>query len=62
VNPDHKTTVSKENILYKCGWSVFEGTTFDSQIEKTYVNGHPVFDKGTINDAVKGLRLTFDRK
>jgi dihydroorotase len=62
VNPDHKTTVQKENILYKCGWSVFEGTTFDSQIEKTYVNGHPVFDKGTINDAVKGLRLTFDRK
>ena len=62
VNPDHKFTVSKENILYKCGWSVFEGITFDAQVEKTFVNGHLVFDKGSINDIVKGLRITFDRK
>ena len=61
VNPDHKYTVSKENILYKCGWSVFEGTTFDASIEKTFVNGHLAFDKEKINDSVKGLRLTFDR-
>ena len=62
VNPDYKFTVSKENILYKCGWSVFEGTTFDASVEKTFVNGHLAFDNGTINDSVKGLRLTFDRK
>lgn len=62
VNPDHKFTVSKENILYKCGWSVFEGTTFDAQVEKTFVNGHLVFDNGLINDTVKGLRITFDRE
>jgi len=61
VNPNHKYTVDKGNILYKCGWSVFEGETFDAQVEKTFVNGHLVFDKGTINDKVKGLRLTFDR-
>jgi dihydroorotase len=61
VNPDHKFTVSKENILYKCGWSVYEGTTFDARVEKTYVNGHLAFDNGIINDSVKGLRLTFDR-
>ena len=62
VNPHHKYTVGKGNILYKCGWSVFEGTTFDARVEKTFVNGNLVFDKGTINDKVKGLRLTFDRK
>ena len=62
VNPDHKFTVSKENILYKCGWSVFESTAFDARIEKTFVNGHLVFENGTINDEVKGLRITFDRK
>ena len=61
VNPDHKCTVDKGNILYKCGWSVFEGTTFDARVEKTFVNGHLAFDKGKINDQVKGLRLTFDR-
>jgi dihydroorotase len=62
VNPEHKNTVSKNNILYKCGWSVFEGTTFDAMVEKTFVNGHRVFDGGIINDKIKGLRLTFDRK
>jgi len=62
VNPHRKYTVGKGNILYKCGWSVFEGTTFDTRIEKTFVNGNLVFDKGKINDKVKGLRLTFDRK
>jgi len=61
VNPDHKFTVSEENILYKCGWSVFEGTTFDSSVEKTFVNGNLVFDKGIIHDKIKGLRIIFDR-
>lgn len=54
-------TVTKENIFYKCGWSVFEGTTFNSKIVKTYVNGHLVFDNGTINESTKGLRITFKR-
>ena len=62
VNPDHKFTVNEENIRYKCGWSVFEGTTFDAQVEKTFVNGHLVFDNGSINDTVKGLRITFERE
>jgi len=62
VNPHRKYTVGNGNILYKCGWSVFEGTTFDARVEKTFVNGNLVFDKGKINDKVKGLRLTFDRK
>jgi dihydroorotase len=62
VDPHHTFTVEKSNILYKCGWSVFEGTTFDARVEKTFVNGHLIFDKGAINDTFKGLRLTFDRK
>jgi dihydroorotase len=62
VNTENPFTVEKENILYKCNWSVFEGTTFDAQVEKTYVNGHLVFDKGKIDDTKKGLRITFDRK
>ena len=62
VNAESPFTVGEENILYKCNWSVFEGTTFDAQVEKTYVNGHLVFDKGKIDDTKKGLRITFDRK
>jgi len=62
VNPDKKVTVQEDNILYKCGWSVFEGTTFNTEVEKTFVNGHLAFDKGKINDSVKGLRITFERK
>lgn len=61
VNPDAKNTVTKENILYKCGWSVFEGTTFDARVEKTFVNGHLAYADGVINDTIKGLRITFDR-
>ena len=62
VDPEKSFTVQKDNILYKCGWSVFEGTTFDSQVQKTFVNGHLAFDNGIINDTQKGLRITFDRK
>ena len=62
VNPDHEFKVKKENILYKCGWSVFEGSTFDARVEKTFVNGHLAFDSGLINELTKGLRITFNRK
>lgn len=61
VNPNRTYTVQKDNILYKCGWSVFEGTAFDARVEKTFVNGHLAFDNGTIDDSEKGLRITFDR-
>lgn len=54
-------TVEKENILAKCGWSPFEGTTFHSKIVNTFVNGNIVYDNGTINENLKGKRLTFDR-
>lgn len=52
--------VSKENILYKCGWSPLEGTTFDYKVAYTFVNGHLVYDKGTILPQEKGKRVLFD--
>ncbi len=61
INPDKPWTVSKENILYKCGWSPFEGSTFKSMVVKTIVNGTIVYDNGVINEAYRGQRLLFDR-
>lgn len=61
VNPKLKNRVSKANILYKCGWSPFEGTTFSHSIEKTFVNGHLVYENNKVNDSIKGKRLKFDR-
>jgi dihydroorotase len=61
VDPSSAWTVSKENILYKCGWSPFEGTTFRSKVVKTFVNGTIVYDNGVINDDYRGQRLLFDR-
>ena len=54
-------TVSKENILYKCGWSPFEGTTFHSEVTHTFVNGHLIYNNGVFNDHKKGKRLLFER-
>lgn len=54
-------TVAKENILYKCGWSPFEGTTFHAKVKKTFVNGNLVYNEGEFDESAKGMRLTFDR-
>jgi dihydroorotase len=59
VNLNSPWTVSKENILYKCGWSPFEGTTFHSKIEKTFVNGNLVYDNGKFDESEKGMRMRF---
>ena len=61
VDLNKKTTVTKENILYKCGWSPFEGTTFDASIDKTFVNGNLVYNQGEIIEGNMGKRLTFKR-
>jgi len=55
------TTVTKDNILYKCGWSPLEGFTFPARIVNTFVNGHKVYGNGTFDESNKGLRLKFDR-
>lgn len=61
VNSSVSQTVSKENILYKCGWSPFEGETFSHSIEKTFVNGKLVFDKGKVIENTFGKALEFER-
>lgn len=58
---NERTTVSKENILYKCGWSPLEGFTFPAAITHTFVNGNLVYENGTVNDSHKGMRLRFER-
>jgi dihydroorotase len=50
-------TVSKENILYKCGWSPVEGITFHSSITQTFVNGNLVYNNGRFNENSRGMAL-----
>ena len=60
---DKKTqTVNKDTILYKCGWSPFEGTTFSSTVTHTFVNGVLIYDNGVFNNTIKGKRITFNRE
>ena len=61
VDLDNPWEVSKENILYKCKWSPFEGTTFQSKVTHTWINGHLAFKGGHFDESQKGQRLLFDR-
>lgn len=61
VNMNQSNTVSKENILYKCGWSPFEGFRFPATITHTFVNGHLVYGNGQFDESKQGMRLQFDR-
>jgi dihydroorotase len=54
-------TVTKENILAKCGWSPFEGEAFRSSVEKTWVSGRLAYDSGKIIEGRPGHRLSFAR-
>ena len=61
VDPEAPWTVAPENILYKCGWSPFEGQEFSSRIDYTFVNGHLAYNRGTVSPDRHARRLTFDR-
>ncbi|MDH5381601.1 MAG: amidohydrolase family protein, partial [Cyclobacteriaceae bacterium] len=61
IDPNSPWTVSKENILAKCGWSPFDGTTFSSRVETTFVSGHLAWHEGKFNEKEKGHRLLFNR-
>lgn len=54
-------TVQKDNILYQCGWSPFEGTTFKSRVTHTFINGTIAYEGGTFPNRTKGERITFNR-
>jgi dihydroorotase len=62
VDPEAPWVVSKENILYKCGWSPLEGQTFRSKVVMTIVNGTVVYDNGVTDENYRGERLTFNRQ
>ena len=61
IDTNKPQMVSKDNILYKCGWSPFEGTTFSSSITHTFVNGNLIYNDGVFNEKIKGKRITFNR-
>lgn len=62
VNPAKPWSVNKDNILYKCGWSPFEGTNFKSRISHTFVNGQLVYENAKVKEIKAGKRLLFDRE
>jgi dihydroorotase len=55
------TTVTRDSIISKCGWSPFEGKTFSSKVTHTFVNGNLVYGNGQWDESIKGQRLQFDR-
>ena len=61
VNPQSPWTVSRGNILAKCGWSPFEGQTFQSKVTHTWVSGHLAYEEGQFHEKQRGRRLQFLR-
>jgi dihydroorotase len=61
VDLNRPQTVSKENILYKCGWSPFEGSSFHSSVDTTIVSGQIAWQNNSVNPATRGQRLLFNR-
>ena len=62
LDPNKKQTISSDNILYKCGWSPFEGQTFNSTITHTFVNGHLAYNNGNIDDSKLGMKINFNNE
>jgi dihydroorotase len=61
VDLNRSSKVSKENILYQCGWSPLEGFEFPATVINTFVNGHLVYGKQGFDESQKGKRLAFNR-
>lgn len=62
VNTHQPWVVNKDNLLYKCGWSPFEGTNFKSRVTHTFVNGKLAFANGKVKSLKAGKRLLFERE
>lgn len=60
VDLNQSTTVTKEKLLYKCGWSPLEGVTFPAAITNTFVNGNCVYGNSMLDESIKGERLLFE--
>ena len=59
VDLNSQWTVAKDNLLYKCGWSPLEGTTFKTAIQQTFVNGNLVYDNGLFHENIFGMAIEF---
>ena len=59
VDPQQAWTVSKKNIMYKCGWSPMEGETFHHLVWKTFINGYLIYTEGKIDDSIYGMELKY---
>lgn len=60
VDPKDSWVVTKENLLYKCGWSPFEGYTFGHKVWKTFVNGQEIYSEGKIRDNAHGMEVKYN--
>tara|TARA_B110000967_G_C18901977_1_gene576539 strand:+ start:10353 stop:11696 length:1344 start_codon:yes stop_codon:yes gene_type:complete len=61
VDLDKSWTVTKENTLYKCGWSPFEGSKLEATVTHTFVNGSLAYEEGKFGAALSGKRIEFNR-
>jgi len=61
IDSNTPTLVTQESLLYKCGWSPFEGQKFDNSIHKTILNGNVVYENGRVNSIPHGKKITFNR-
>ena len=61
IDMKQQTKVSKENVLYKCGWSPLDGFEFPATITHTFVNGHLVYGNSSFDESQMGMRLSFNR-
>jgi dihydroorotase len=61
VDLNKSWTVNKQNILYKCNWSPFEGQKFNSQVTHTFVNGNLAYNNGDFSNELYGEKILFER-
>ena len=61
TNLDKEHLVEKSSLLYKCGWSPFEGTTFKGSVERTLLNGQWAYKDGEVQSVSAAKALIFDR-
>ena len=61
IDPNKTWRVESENILYKCGWSPFEGTELSNKIISTFVNGNLIYNQNTVSEIIKSKRIKFNK-
>jgi len=61
IDTNTPTLVTQESLLYKCGWSPFEGQKFDNSINRTILNGNVVYEDGRVNSIPRGKKIIFNR-